>query len=324
MSPTQPNILFIMSDQWSVRLIDNAIAGHGPQTPNIVRLARRGMRFSQCYTPFPVCMPARASMFTASMPTQTHVVGNGRYDIPSELPRLAETFKEAGYELAYFGKDHSGGVVRETFTNFGSKQFDSAGYLADGNLLDPVFTRDAIQFLKQKRTQPFFLTYSLINPHDICMTPATVATPNRSVADITDSFRWDLTYLRDSDLPQFSPNHHDTVPDVMEHYRKNAYAPEWDEDKWRCFLATYWLMVENADAQIGQVLDTLEQTGQADNTIIMFTTDHGDQAGAHGRIGKGYLYEESARIPLLLSWPGHIPQDYADDRHPISDRKSVV
>ncbi len=317
---SRPNILFIISDQWTASILDNALAGTGPQIPSLLRLAREGIRFRHNYCTFPLCVPARASIFTGSMPSETMAVSNrkaatpdGR--VPSALPRLGRLLHDGGYETAHFGKDHSAGTVSDGIDNFGSKRYDSAGYLADGCLLDPVFTRDAVAFLEREHEQPFFLTCSLINPHDICMTPPTVGTPSRTIADITDVFRWDLTYLRQNDLPPLPANHNAPIPQAMDAMRKHASVPDWNEDQWRCFLASYWLLIENTDALIGQVLVALDRNGLAENTLVIFTSDHGDQSAAHGRVGKGYLFEESARTPLIMRLPGTTTPGVEDKAH---------
>ena len=90
--------------------------------------------------------------------------------VPTTMPTLGELFDGAGYDTGYFGKEHTGGAAYRGFDEFGSLRFPGAGYLAEGSVLDSVFARDAIEFIRQPRNRPFFATVSLVNPHDICYT----------------------------------------------------------------------------------------------------------------------------------------------------------
>jgi arylsulfatase A-like enzyme len=313
MPADQPNILLILSDQWSARVADGSPRDAGPRTPSIDRLARTGLRFDNAYCTFPVCVPARASLFTGAMPSQTRVMGNTNRHcpdelVPADLPRLGQALSQAGYECVYYGKDHSAGTAEAGVESFGSRRFDGPGFLVDGSLLDGVWARDAMSFLSGDHDRPFFMTLSFVNPHDICMTPPKVDTPNRTTADITDAQRWADDYLRGEDLPPLPFNHEAPVPEAMDWGLATGSAPDWDALRWRRFLSTYWVLIENTDWWIGQVLDRLEQRGLAEDTLVVFTTDHGDQAGAHGRIGKGLLFEESTRTPLLMARPGTIAE----------------
>ncbi len=319
MPDNRPNILLILSDQWSARVADGSPRDVGPRTPAVDRLAREGTRWSNAYCTFPVCTPARASMFTGAMPSRTRVIRNVNTArepdlVPADLPRLGALFAEAGYEYVYYGKDHSAGTAEVGVESFGSRRFDGPGFLVDGSALDGVWARDAMDFLDRDHERPWLMALSLVNPHDICMTPPKVDTPNRTAADITDAQRWAHTYLRDEPLPPLPDNHHAPVPEAMDWGMGTGSAPDWDELRWRRFLSTYWLLIENTDWWIGQVLDRLDARGLAEDTLVVFTTDHGDQAGAHGRVGKGLLFEESARTPLLLRRPGTVAAGAVDDR----------
>ncbi len=318
MTDRRPNILLILSDQWSARVADGSPRQHGPRTPSIDRLARQGVRFNNAYCTFPVCAPARASMFTGAMPTQTRVIGNPNKNcpdplIPQNLPRLGDLLSGAGYRCVYYGKDHSAGAAEAGMEDFGSRRFDGPGFLVDGSLLDGVWARDAMGFLSRDHDKPFFMTLSFVNPHDICMTPPGVDTPCRTTADITDAQRWAHDHLRGEELPPLPFNFQAPVPEAMDAGLKTGSAPDWDELRWRRFLGTYYLLIENTDWWISQVLQTLENRGLVEDTLVIFTTDHGDQAGAHGRIGKGLMFEESTRTPLIFSRPGHLKQGLACD-----------
>ncbi len=258
-------------------------------------------------------------MFTGNMPSHTRVVNNHNKDadrVPPELPRLGRVFQNAGYDTGYFGKDHSALIAREGFAETGQFVYDGPGYLACGNMWDPLFTRDAIEFLQRDRANPFFCTLSLINPHDICRIPKGVPREDTSVADLTDRFDWSDEYLRGRRLPAVPANHQAPAPPAM--LPTHGTAPDWEQDRWRRFIGVYHLLIENTDWLIGLALDALRRAGLENNTLVVFTADHGDHAGAHGLAGKGTFFEESARVPLVLRWPGRIPADRHDAAHGVS------
>lgn len=147
-----------------------------PLTPHIARLAEDGASFERSYCPFPLCTPSRASLFSGNFPCHTRVVRNEtrRETVPPELPRLGRLLRDSGYETGYFGKDHSCGVAPDGFEDGGSIEYDGPGYLNCGNLFDPVFTRDCVEFIQRPREKPFAVVLSLINPHDFCRIPPNI------------------------------------------------------------------------------------------------------------------------------------------------------
>jgi len=316
---TKPNILFVIVDQWAATTADGHQSGAAaPLTPAISRLAAEGTGFGRAYCPYPVCTPARAAMFTGNMPSHTNVIRNHNKDadrVPADLPFMGEIFRDAGYETGYFGKDHSALVACRGFDETGQYLYDGPGYLACGNLWDPLFTRDALSFIERERDKPFFCSLSLINPHDICRIPKGVPREDTTVADLTDRFNWGDDYLRGGKLPGVPKNHDAPPADGME--PSNGGDPGWDEKRWRNYLGVYHLMMENVDWQIGLALDTLQRKGLAENTIVVFTSDHGEHAGAHRMTGKGSLYEESTRVPLIVRGPG-IATGRHDTAHGVS------
>ena len=137
------------------------------------KLASDGVRFTQSYSTYPLCTPARASLFTGLYSHNNDVGFNLKKDSILDqaeiIPTLGKTFKDAGYNVAYFGKEHAGGYGYASATEFGSMMHSNGGMLAEGSAYDPIFTEDAIQYVQdQKGDKPFFMTLSLINPHDIC------------------------------------------------------------------------------------------------------------------------------------------------------------
>jgi len=311
-----PNILFIIADQWSVAAADLSGGVRTPRTPALDSLAASGTRFDNAYCTFPLCSPSRASLFTGRMPHECGVMFNyqgsdrgGR--MPSSLPRMGELFAVAGYDTAYFGKEHVGGEVYRGFNERGSIEFTGAGAVADGSALDPVFVRDAIQFIRRARTKPFLAVLSLINPHDICYIPVGPIPPEKKeMVGITTAFDpsyWvkdgdpvrPARYLRNSELPPLRPNAR-VINDLKP--RRN-----WTEQQIRNYLANYYLLMENTDWNVSLVLRALRDAGVERDTLILFTSDHGEMMGAHGLFGKLNFFEEAARVPFVLTWPGVIP-----------------
>ena len=323
MPQEKPNVLLIISDQWSTRVADGSgDYENGIQTPGIDRLAAEGMRFEQSYSSFPLCGPARASLFTGLMPQKHQIIDNEEIFmdqlgyIPSrdDLPTMGRYFKAAGYETAYFGKEHAGGYAWEGNDEFGSMKFSAGGMLAEGSAYDPIFTRDAINFIKREHERPFYMTLSFINPHDICK----VLGGKVKGATFADAIFFcrtdDEPYLRFQERPGLPANFDAPVVPGMIRDREYMYEElaAWTESDWRRYLATYMLLIEKTDWYIDLVLDALRDAGLDENTLVVFTTDHGDMVGSHGIIAKTAFYEESVRTQLLMRYPGQIAPDSVD------------
>lgn len=294
----RPNVVLILADQWS------ALAA--PRTPAIAELASVGASFRESYCTYPLCSPSRASIFTGRMPHQTGVMANARPDskpIPASVTTLGEVFSGAGYDTGYFGKEHIGAAGFRGFKNLGSIQYPRGGYIADGSVLDPVFVRDAVAFIRAGRDRPFLCVASLINPHDICYQAAHATIPVASIVDVCTGL-WGGKYLNDGPLPPPRPNWQAMAPESIA--RVPRIQQSWGEKEWRIYLGTYFLLIENTDWLIGHLLEALRVAGIERQTIVLFTSDHGDQMGAHQLVGKGVFFEESMRVPFLLSWPGVI------------------
>lgn len=310
----RPNVLFIISDQWSPLAAGLDSANKTLRTPAADSLAASGIRFDNAYCTFPLCSPSRASLLTGRMPHECGVMFNFQGSdrggaIPEDMPRLGDLFANAGYDTGYFGKEHLDGAGYRGFRDRGSIEYPGAGAVADGSALDPVFVRDAIGFIRERRSKPFMSVVSLINPHDICYIPSGPIPPEKkTMVGITTAFSpsyWQAgdngpkgKYLRGLDLPPLRPNF-------------NAVSPlsrrrPWTEEEYRTYLATYYLLIENTDWHIASLLGALREAGVEKNTLVLFTADHGEQMGSHQLLGKMVFYEEAARVPLAISWPGVI------------------
>ena len=303
----RPNVLFIISDQWSPLASDLSGTRPMPRTPAADSIAASGVRFENSYCSWPLCSPSRASLFTGQMPHTTRVIGNVRRPgiVPASMPVLGEIFSRAGYATGYFGKEHTGGAAYRGFQNLGTYQYPGAGYLADGSGLDPIFTRDAIEFIRGPRSNPFLAVLSFINPHDICYTPSHAKIAGKSFVDVNQAFHNRKgKFFRNLDFPPPRPNLNPRPPERMA--RVSAVQENWSEEDWRLYLATYYLLIENTDWMIGLALDAVRRAGLERDTLVLFTSDHGDQMGAHHLVGKGVFYEECMRVPFAAAWPGVI------------------
>ncbi|PDH46530.1 MAG: hypothetical protein CND43_00280 [Flavobacteriales bacterium MED-G15] len=321
-----PNVILIISDQWSTKVADGSgNYDNGIQTPGIDLLAKDGVSFKQAYSTYPLCTPARASLFTGLYSHHNDVGFNLKKDSildRAELtPTLGKSFKEAGYNVAYFGKEHAGGYGYASATEFGSMTHSNGGMLAEGSAYDPIFTEDAIKYVKnQTEDQPFFMTLSLINPHDICR----VLGGKVQGATFADAIHFarndDEPYLRFQPRPDLPKNHEVPYQKGMILHEDFMYKEVFglNEDEWKRFIATYQLLIENTDRLIGQLLENLKEQGLEENTIVMFTTDHGEMSGSHKLIAKTTFYEESSKIPVIIRYPKEIKQSSTNNQALIS------
>lgn len=325
----QPNVVLIISDQWSPRIADGSGQYDGViQTPGLDRLASEGVRFTRSYSTFPLCGPARATFFTGLMPHHHGTLNNeevylemvGHIPHNDDLVTMGQVFKQAGYTTAYFGKEHASGYGWDSIDHLGSMKYSAGGMLAEGSVFDSFFTRDAVRFIKGEHPQPFYMTLSLINPHDICK----VLGGKVKGATIADAIFFartdDEPYLRGAARPGLPANFDAPAIPGMQRDGEYMYEElhEWSEDDWKRYLAAYYLMCEKTDMHVEMVLDALREAGLEDNTIVVFTTDHGEMMGSHNLISKTIFYEESARTLMLVRHPGQVPAGMVDDHSFVS------
>jgi arylsulfatase A-like enzyme len=324
-SEKKPNIVFIFTDQQTWRAISCAGNPH-LSTPAMDRLAMSGVRFEQAYCTSPVCGPARGSLLTGRMPHETGVEWNNGQPIRAGLPNMGQIFREHGYRTVWGGKWHlpesyplRAGSSQKEIDGFellpfydSSKNYPEWGY---GDVTDEPLAEAAAGFLKEAPEQPFLLGLSFCNPHDCCYL---TRRPERypGAGDI------------DGPLPPLPPNYA-VIPDEPEFTSQRRYeidhygdevllSKDWGEQEWRAYLWNYYRMTERVDTAIGKVLQTMEQSGLTENTIILFTSDHGDGVASHKWTAKLSLYEEPVRIPFIVSYPKHIPAGYVDSDHLVS------
>ena len=293
-TPGKPNILFIITDQQFGEAMSCRMGSQYLQTPALDSLARNGMVFSRAYSPNPLCMPARNSIFTGRYPHETGVTKNATVKLdPAEFVDMGTFFRREGYRTAYFGKRHLCFKVQESFQTTGKEPKQHH---------DIAITADAVEFLSGKREQPFLLVVSFRNPHNVCELARGQALPDGPIGNAPPPDR--CPPVPANLAPQ--RNEPDTMTILRQGYHASPVFPvgNFTPDQWRQLRWGYYRLIEKVDAQIGTVLEALRKAGLEDNTLVVFTSDHGECAGAHGFNQKTVLYEESVRVPLIVSGKG--------------------
>ena len=298
----RPDFLFVMCDQLGM----DAISAHGcpdVHTPNIDRLINRGVSFTESHSTNPVCSPARSSLLTGRMPVETGVITNNRAIHPSRS-NLGQWLGEAGYDAYYCGKWHLPEGYPVKLDGFDVLPVGGG----QGDLVDTIVSRSCETFLKNRTAKkPFLLVSSLMQPHDICYwaIKGKLLVPE------------ELPFARlAGQLPPLPPNHK-SRPAAPAKLARAQYKG-FSDAQWQYYIYIYYRQVEMVDAEIGRMLDALDQTGRADNTVVVLTSDHGEGRGRHQHVQKWYPYEESVKVPMVVSWPGRIAEGVIDRAHLVS------
>jgi choline-sulfatase len=340
---TRPNILFICTDQQRY----DALGCYGNthiQTPTIDRLAEDGVLFEQCYVQNPVCAPSRASLVTGQYPHSHGLWGNG-VALPDHHPLFSKALADDGYTCGMIGKMHLaacfGGRTEERLDDgysyykwahdptHASPENDYHLWLKEhhGEIYERAFaggarvrhepsafdtipteahysrwtSERALEFLDQERQDddPFFLWVNFFDPHHPFVAPQ--------------------EYLDGYD-PEALPGpvgfagELDTKPEIQRMASEQSYAghargyTSYEGDEVKRVIAAYYAMVTLIDDEVKRILDRLEALGLADDTLVIFTSDHGEMLGDHQLLLKGpMLYDCAVRVPLIMRWPGRLP-----------------
>lgn len=287
----RPNIIYIMTDQQSATAM-SCVGNEDLHTPNMDRLAKHGIRFENAYCSFPLSGPSRSSMFTGCTPGEMGIRKNG-IPLPDSLRlcTLGTLLETAGYRTAYAGKWHA-----HTNSLPGKHAFGFEN-LHEHN--DYGLAEVAVEFLKRKHDKPFFLVASFDNPHNIC--------------EYARNQRLPYATLKEPDLDECPnlPANFNVAPydaDILDYEKKQSYrlypTQNYTADDWRRYRNAYFRLVETVDYEIGKIVNEIERQNLWKNTVIIFTSDHGDGAGAHQWNQKTVLYEEVVNIPLIVCLPG--------------------
>lgn len=353
--PTTPNILWICSDQqrWDTL---NCYGNRFVTTPNLDRLAARGVRFDNAFCQSPVCTPSRASFLTGRYPRTTRCRQNGQ-NIPADEVLVTRLLAEAGYVGGLAGKLHISAahpsvspngeqriadgysVYHWSHTPLPSKitstdaahsfplwnpgvndytawldargerytrtPFEDSRYVQTSVRADIHQTawcaEMAIEFIQARAEdgQPWFFSVNPFDPHHAFDPPLEQLQPY-------------LARLDEIPLPNYRPGELAGKPIFQQQDHLGAYnspgdyaVPEMSERDHRLIIAAYWAMCDLIDSQVGRLLDALEESGQAENTIVIFMSDHGEMLGDHGFYLKGpHFYEPAIHVPLIVAGPG--------------------
>jgi arylsulfatase len=336
MSGPPPNILWYCTDQQRFDTIA-ALGNPHVHTPRLDQLVAEGTAFTHTFCQSPICTPSRASFLTGKYPSTVHVNTNGNGAFPPHERLVTRRLADAGYDCGLVGKLHLAGAAngREPRIDDGYRFFryshgprdnwprghDYADWLRRqghdpsrvltvrsnlfGGLMEPAPDRDnvpphlhqttwcsdqAIEFITERRDRPWLLS---VNPYD----PHPPYNPPWEFYRRFDPERLPGPHFRDSDLA------HQTALAAVD-FQSAPRPPEAIGAK--KIQAAYYAMLEQADEQFGRLLDALGRTGQRDNTVVVFMSDHGEALGDHGLTQKGCrFFEGLVRVPLIVSWPGH-------------------
>ncbi len=319
-SDSRPNILFIITDQHHAKML-SAAGNPYLKTRALDSIAESGIRFTNAYATNPVCMPSRLSMSTGMMPGRFGVFNNGmEATIPEEVTAnsLGKLMKRAGYATFYGGKTHLPPELEPKNAGYDVVVRDQRDKLP-GACLD---------FITTERDKPFFAVASFINPHDICFAyNARAADPDRKGLALVDKLYDQAKSLPEDQLPPLPDN--SGIPEnepsgIQENLKLDAITPAkliregYSDRDWRHYRWIYCRLTERVDAQIGELIDGLEEHGLDKETLIVFTADHGDMDGSHRLASKNLFYEESAGVPYLMQYKGVIPAGVVDDKSLVS------
>lgn len=331
------NILFISSDQHRFDCV-GLNSTLGIRTPNLDALNADGMNFTNAYTPCPVCTPARASMLTGMWSFRHHSITIPQWtEVPCAfddgLPTFSELLQKEGYYLGYTGKWHVDSIpenrpqpedvgfseyipedqyykwrqgeglplTKESSWAAGHPIENAIGYTDTG--INPEQSKlhwgaeHTIRMIEEcsKNEKPFFIRWDPSEPH----LPNVVPEPYASMYNPDEIKPWGSfgdtfegkPYIQKQQLNTWKTHH-------------------WTWEEWAPIVARYMGEITLLDHQIGRVLDKLESLGLADNTVVIYTTDHGDMCGSHGMIDKHYvMYDDVVRVPLIIRWPQVVKAD---------------
>jgi len=332
---SRPNIIFINTDEQSAQMMSCA-GNPWLHTPAMDRLAAEGIRFERAYCTHPVCLPSRFSWFTGRMPSELNIwdnkSGSNLDRVPWDMLNncAGHLLRRAGYRTAYGGKTHLPGDMTPESMGFENITADKRDGLAET-------CADWIAQRGKANDGPFFLTACFVNPHDICFMGMRdfIRETRADSPDLNFNERWLLSddsvemaelnqamrmpdgvsedAFYDKHCPPLPDNHQPQDPEPTGLTRKIEAAPyrryireQWDERRWRLHRWAYARLVERVDEQVGRVIQALDDAKLTENTLVIFTSDHGDHDGSHKLEQKGTVYEEAARVPLLMRWPGQI------------------
>ncbi len=331
-----PNILLVVSDQERQR---------GWLPPSVTlpwrdRLRAEGLELTRYYTHSSPCSPSRASLFTGQYIAQHGVVDNvimpEHKELDPSVPTIGSILRNAGYRSSYIGKWHLSQDASPDMTAYGFADWEGndrhfMGWAGTGVHFDPIIAANAASWLRDNAastSQPWFLTVALVNPHDVMWFPIDQPGYDRRHPEEVRRARTVLEWAKwkeDDVLPVFDASYDEVCDELPPNFGddlldKPAAQRQWrwdqqhglwgyidpsDTKSWLRHLDYYVKLQQMADESLGTVLGALEQSGAYEDTIVIFTSDHGDMCGSHGLRSKGpFVYEEIMHVPCYVRVPG--------------------
>ena len=324
MADGEPNIVLIHSDQHRYDCI--GANGHPLiETPSLDRLAREGINFRQAYCPIPLCVPARNSLFHGQWSVAHLCVANWDTEAPRPPPETLPTFsallRDRGWNLGYVGKWHVHPEKNAQDPLYGFHEYVPEGQYTTWRQTRGLIPRPrrnrwfgesdpgispqqsrlawgadhAIRMIENWATAeaPFFVRWDPSEPH----LPNVVPEPYASMYDPETIPPW----------PSY-PDELSGKPYVQRQQRRTWQIEQWQWRDWAPVVARYLGDITLLDVQIGRILAALDRLGIAENTLVIYTSDHGDMCGGHGMIDKHFImYDDVVRVPLIMRWPAAIP-----------------
>jgi len=319
---TRPNILWICTDQQRYDTI-GALGNPYVHTPNIDRLVAEGVAFSHAFCQTPICTPSRASFLTGMYPSTIHACTNGNDYWDEAAPLITKLLADDGYDCGLAGKLHLAGAhgrIEPRPKDDGYRVFHWSHHPMDdwpeghaykdwvsaqGEDLCQLYEHPeqippelhqtswcadcAIDFIEEQRDGPWLMSINTFDPH-------APFDPPQEYLDRFDPAELPGPLFQDSDLAAQSRLE-------LIDFQTRSRIPETFRAKE--VKAAYYAMIELIDHNVGRMIEALERTGQRENTIVIFTSDHGETLGDHGLLLKGCrFYEGLVRVPLVISWPG--------------------
>ena len=327
MSKRRPNILHLFTDQQRFDTIA-ALGNSCIRTPNLDRLVYEGTVFQRAYTPSPECVPARASMITGWYPSRTECYCNEQSMPVENTPTYMQALSEAGYETIGIGKCHftpdahslrgfQRRVSQEEIIEDRSRD-DYASWLIEkgfGDVLEPHGVRGEMYYIPQISVLPEALhptkwigdrIIDFIDDHDTDQPWYCYAGFIHPHPPFAPPIPWHKEYRApEMPLPDIPENVEDLLSFVNLYQNRYKYRDRGlDLNLVRCLKAYYYSCIAFIDHQVGCILESLEHSGQLENTLIVFSSDHGEYLGDYGSFGKRGMHEVSSRVPMLVRWPG--------------------
>ena len=286
----RPNIIFLHIDQQNPRAI-GANGCRDVSTPNMDHLIGRGVAFEHCTIANPVCMPSRSSWYTGLMSEEHGQLDNNKPDMEPTVADIGPLMRSGGYDPVFMGKWHVAKPVEQSFDAL----FKGHGH---GEIGDAETARAAEAFIANREgDKPFFLNIGLLNPHDCCMW-------GYDFVRFGSLGKYSLAESMIDQLPQLPPNHRLNSHPTMTADPADPTRGKWTDVDWRYYMYCYYRQVEMVDAEVGRIVSALESSRFADNTILIFASDHGDGLAQHYHYGKGSPLDPSLIAPLVFVDPG--------------------